>query len=150
MVSLDLKDDSFKELFLVKITQQCFPLEDDVVKRLAQSCTRLQKLKIINSKDLEEESRMSVACLIQEIIKNNPPLTHLNLEGSRHDNDGNESAGTIIMEALLNSSISTIENLRLNGNSSWFNYGYTDREREREGAIEMLTEVIGNMSSSLQ
>ena len=51
-----------------------------------------------------------------------------------------------MMEALLNSSISTIQNLDLAMNTSWFNHGGADRE----GAVEMLTEVISKMTSSLQ
>ena len=31
MASQDLKDDSFTELIIDRMTQQCFPLEDDVV-----------------------------------------------------------------------------------------------------------------------
>ena len=51
---------------------------------------------------------MSLGGLIREIIQNNPPLTHLNLAAFSLANDGNESAGEIILEALLNSSITTI------------------------------------------
>ena len=89
---------------------------------------------------------MSLACLLRDIIQNNPPLTHLNLDEFRCNKDGNESAGEIILEALLNSSISTIQHLDLGRNSSWFNHDETDRE----GAVEMLTEVISKMTSSLQ
>ena len=35
MASQDLLDDSFKKLVLAGMTQQCFPLEADVVSRLA-------------------------------------------------------------------------------------------------------------------
>ena len=93
---------------------------------------------------LEEESRMSVACLLRDIIQNNPPLNHLNFDGFSSNKAGN--AGEIILEALLNSSISTIQHLDLACNESWFSHGKTDRE----GAVEMLTEVISNMKSSLQ
>ena len=89
---------------------------------------------------------MSVASLVRDIIQNNPPLKHLNLRTFSEFKDGVESAGEIILEALLNSSISTIQYLNLSCNSSWFNHGDTDRE----GAVEMLTEVISNMTSSLQ
>ena len=50
------------------------------------------------------------------------------------------------MEAILNSSITTIEYLNLEDNESWFKNGGTDRE----GAVEMLTEVISKMTSSLK
>lgn len=96
--------------------------------------------------ELEEESRMSVASLVRDIIQNNPPLKHLDLCRFSGHSDGSESAGEIILEALLNSSISTIQHLNLSFNSSWFNHADTDRE----GAIEMLTEVISNKTSSLQ
>ena len=89
---------------------------------------------------------MSLAVLLRDIIQNNPPLIHLNLELFSKFSDGNESGGEIIMEALLNSSISTIQHLNLSHNFSWFNHDGADRE----GAIEMLTEVISNMTSSLQ
>ena len=35
MVSQDLKDDSFKKLILNGMTEQCFPLDEDVLTRLA-------------------------------------------------------------------------------------------------------------------
>ena len=63
---------------------------------------------------------MSVAGLIRDIIQNNPPLKHLDLRKFSHNEENNESAGDIIMEALLNSSISTIEYLNLSYNPSWF------------------------------
>ena len=58
------------------------------------------------------------------------------------------------MDALLNSSIRTINHLDLSSNTSWFiirNY-YMKRKyiKDREGAVEMLTEVISNQTSSLQ
>ena len=41
MASQDLADDSLKKLSLSSMQQKCFPIEDDVVSRLAQSCIRL-------------------------------------------------------------------------------------------------------------
>ena len=92
---------------------------------------------------------MSVAGLIRDIIQSNPTLTHLDLKRLSEESDFNynESAGQIILEALLNSSISTIEHLDLSENKSWFkkdNYTY------REGSVEMLTEVISKQTSSLK
>ena len=95
---------------------------------------------------LEADSRLSVAGLFRNIIQNNPTLIHLNLDSFSRNIDSNESVGEIILEALLNSSISTIQYLNLNSNRSWFGNYDTDRE----GAVEMLTEVISNMTSSLQ
>ena len=51
---------------------------------------------------------MSVAVLIREIIRNNPPLTHLILDRFSGFKKYNESSGEIILDALLNSSISSI------------------------------------------
>ena len=81
---------------------------------------------------------MNVAGLFREIIQNNPPLTHLNLKEFSYDGSGN--AGEIILEALHSSSISTIQNLNLGLNKSWFKNGVT----AREGAVEMLAEFISN------
>ena len=80
MASQDLADDSLKKLVLSNIQQKCFPIEDDVVSRLAQSCTRLQHLQLTGMFELTEEARMSVGGLVREIIQKNPPLTHLNLD----------------------------------------------------------------------
>ena len=55
--------------------------------------------------NLDEESRMSLASLFREIIQNNPPLTHLEIDRFSDDKDGNVSAGEVILEALFNSSI---------------------------------------------
>ena len=85
---------------------------------------------------------MSAAGLIQEIIQNNPPLTHINLKCFSHNRDGNENAGEIILESLISSSISTIQNLSLGLNESWFKNGDTDRE----GAVEMLADVISDQA----
>ena len=67
-----------------------------------------------------EQARMNVAGLFKEIIRNKPPLTHLNLENFSDKNEGIHSAGYVILEALKNSSIKTIKNLNLSSNSSWF------------------------------
>ena len=85
---------------------------------------------------------MSVACLFRDIIQNNPPLTHLDLYLFSSGNDRNDSAGEVILKALSNSSICSIQDLNLGYNSSWFNRGGADRE----GAIEMLTEIICNQT----
>ena len=54
--------------------------------------------------------------------------------------DCNESVGEIILETLLNSSISTIQHLNLSNNRSWFKY--TNTGEDRKGVIDILTEVI--------
>ena len=92
---------------------------------------------------------MSVASLIRDIIQNNPPLAYLNLNCfSSYDSDGNVSAGEIILEALLNSSICTIQHLDLSNNSSWFRNDSTGEERK--GVDDMLVEVINKQTPSLQ
>ena len=85
-----------------------------------------------------------MANLIREVIQNNPPLTHLNLEEFSFDKDCDVSAGEIILESLLNSSICTIQHLNIGGNSSWFKKSESE---DREGAAEMLMEVISNQTS---
>ena len=52
---------------------------------------------------------MSLAGLVREIFQNSPPLAHLNLESF----GGSHTAGEIILEALLNSSICTIQDLNI-------------------------------------
>ena len=89
---------------------------------------------------LYEEALMILAKLFREIIQNNPPLTHLRMMRFSGRRDGNESAGEIILEALLNSSIITIEELNLFQNSSWFENPRTSAERE--GTVDMLADII--------
>ena len=79
MASEYLKDDSYEKLIINGMKQQCFPLEDDVVSRLVLSCTQLQHLELTNMCELEEETRINVAGLLRNIIRNNPPLIHLDL-----------------------------------------------------------------------
>ena len=64
-------------------------------------------------KYLTDEARMSLVLLFREIMQNRPPLTHLSLYDFIHLKEVNESEGDIILKALLNSSISTIQNLNL-------------------------------------
>ena len=94
---------------------------------------------------LEEEARMSVAGLVREIVQYNPRLTHLSLYRFSDDDDRDESAGEIMLEALLNSTICTIQSLNLYGNSSWFKNGTTDRE----SSVDMLAQVISNQQPLL-
>ena len=54
MMSLDLAEDSYKKLVIKEMKQQCFPLESDVVSRLAQSCTLLQHIEMSQMNCLEE------------------------------------------------------------------------------------------------
>ena len=74
---------------------------------------------------LTEKVRISLAGLIREIVQHKPPLTHLDLYDFSKDNDSDQSAGEIILEALLNSSINTIQDLDLSNNYSWFSIGDT-------------------------
>ena len=72
---------------------------------------------------------MNVASLLQNIIQNSPPLTHLDLSGFSRDKDGHEGAGEFILKALLNSSICNMQHLDLGKNSSWFNIGFNREDR---------------------
>ena len=54
--------------------------------------------------------------------------------------DCNESEGEIILETLLNSSISAIKCLNLSNNNSWFKY--TNTGEDRKGVVDILTEFI--------
>ena len=54
------------------------------------------------------------------------------------------------MEALLNSSINTIQHLDLGSNPLWFKIRYGYDFYDNEEAVEMLTEVISKQTSSLQ
>ena len=58
--------------------------------------------------ELTEEARISMAGLIREIVQQNPPLTHLDLNKFSSDKDIDQNAGEVILEALLDSSINTI------------------------------------------
>ena len=120
MVSLDLAEDSFKKLVIKEIKQQCFPLESDVVSRLAQSCTLLQHIEMSQMSGLEEEARMDLASLFRDIMQNSPPLTHLNFERFSKPEEYNGITGQIIMEAILNSSICSLQHINFNCNKSWF------------------------------
>ena len=83
--------------------------------------------------------------LFKEIIQNNPPLSYLHLSFYHPSFKSNDSEGEIILETLLNSSITTIKDFILPNNLFWFKNG----DIEREGSVEMLTEVISNQTSSL-
>ena len=87
-----------------------------------------------------------MAGVFRDIIQHRPPLTHLNLEMFSYHYDKSDSVAKIILEALLNSSISTIKNLNLSKNSSWFRLG----KEFREDVVEMLTEVISNQKGTLR
>ena len=62
--------------------------------------------------------------------------------------DTRESASEIILEALVNSSISTIQHLNLSQNRSWFIDSST--RQDRLGVFEMLSIVIENQKQYLQ
>ena len=90
---------------------------------------------------------MSFARLFRQIVQNNPPIIHLDLSGNNNYSDDNEeNAGEIILEALVNSQISSIQNLQLGNNKEWFNNG----NDANEGVVDMLVEVISKQSSCLQ
>ena len=61
--------------------------------------------------------------------------------------DCNESVGEIILEALYNSSITTIQYLNLSRNQSWFKN--TNTGEDRNGVINILTDVISNYTHCL-
>ena len=61
----------------------------------------------------------SVAILLREIISKKPPLIYLNLHYFNFIEDDNNITFEIILEALLNSKISTIQNLNLGFNLTW-------------------------------
>ena len=79
--------------------------------------------------DLSVKARMNLVRLFREIIHNNPPIAYLNMDKFSDCFDCNESAGEIILETLLSSSISTIQNLNLSNNCSWFKYTKTGEDR---------------------
>ena len=54
MASLDLKNDSFKNLVISKMTYKCIPIEDDVLSRLAQSCSRLEHLEMTEMNEIDK------------------------------------------------------------------------------------------------
>ena len=59
---------------------------------------------------------MNLALLFREIIQSCPTLTDLSLESFSNDKHIGDSYGGIILEALLNVSITTIQNLNLGRN----------------------------------
>ena len=83
---------------------------------------------------------MNLVGLFKEIISNNPPITYLDMDRFSDRFDCNESLGEIILEALLNSSITKIQYLNLSRNHSWFKN--TNTGEYRIGVIDLLTEVI--------
>ena len=91
---------------------------------------------------------MNLVGLLREIIYNDPPITYLDMDQFSDCDYCNESAGQIILETLLNSSISTIQYLNLSHNRSWFRY--TNTGEDIKVVIDILTDVINNQTHSLQ
>ena len=141
LVCLDLPEHGLSKLGLSRFRQQCFPIEDEVVFLLASNCPRLKTLQLAGMYELTEETRLELATgLFRQIIRNNPPLTHLNMQRFSLNKDVNESVGEAILEALYNSNIATIQNLNLSFNESWFRHPQT--KEDREGILDLLVEII--------
>ena len=64
-------------------------------------------------------------------------MTFFDLRAFSSDSEISESEGEVILEALLNSSISTIQHLNLSSNKKWF---------ESEEVVELMMDVIGKQA----
>ena len=96
------------------------PFEDEIMTRLAQRCTNIKHLELANMFSLSKAGRMQLCGLFRQIIQQNPPLEVLSFEGHIKNNDRNEDIGEFILETILSSTIKSIKDLDLSGNSSWF------------------------------
>ena len=69
LVCLDLPEYGLSKLRLGGFSQQCFPLEDEVVFLLASNCPRLQHLTLSRMWNLDEATRLQLATgLFKQII----------------------------------------------------------------------------------
>lgn len=94
------------------------------------------------------EKRKILADLIWEIIEQKPPLTHLNLDKFSDEYDYSDYVPNRILGALRNNFISTIRDLNLSNNSSWFR-SRTERAWRPDVVIKLL-EVIRNQKDCLR
>ena len=148
--SQDINNDSLTKFAIKRIREHAFPLETEVVTRLAQICTRVEHLELSDVSYNDRKAETDMAKLFREIVRNNPPLTHVKLNsfsGTYFKRDDDESVGEIILESLVNSTITTIQELDMGGNRSWFQKNFRS---DREGYIEMLNEIISKQVSSLR
>ena len=89
---------------------------------------------------LTEAGRLSIICLLRQIIQQNPPIQVLNMNRFSKHKDREENIGELVFETLLNANIETITDLDLSCNYSWFLNPVT--REERSSNIDLLVELI--------
>ena len=92
---------------------------------MANMSTRLSHLQLSCMNDmgaLTETGRLSMVSLFRQIIQHNPPIQVLNMYCFSDKYDTVENIGELVLEALLNSNIESIQDLNLSGNKSWFRH----------------------------
>ena len=70
--------------------------------------------------ELTEAGRLSLVSLMRQIVQCNPQITELNMSEFSSGSDKIENIGELVLEILMSSSIDSITDLDLGGNSSWF------------------------------
>ena len=75
--------------------------------------------------------------LFRQIILSNPPIQVLNM--NRFSGNTDVNVGELVLEALLNSKILSIQDLNLDCNYYWFKHPSTE---ERSENVDLLAELI--------
>ena len=78
--------------------------------------------------------------LFRQIIQHNPDIQVLNMKYFSEYSDRDENIGELILEALLNSNIESINDLNLFFNPSWFRHPET--KKEKSSNVVLLVELI--------
>ena len=90
--------------------------------------------------NLSEAGRLSIVSLFKQIIQQNPPIQVLNMNRFSEDKDREENICELILESLLNSNITSITDLSLHYNYSWF--WNPETTEERSSNVDLLAELI--------
>ena len=83
---------------------------------MANMSTRLSHLQLSCMNDmgaLTETGRLSMVSLFRQIIQHNPPIQVLNMSQFCWYKESVENIGEIVLEAILNSNIESIQDLDL-------------------------------------
>ena len=84
--------------------------------------------------------------LLRQIIQNNPPIQVLDMELFSSNKDTVENIGELVLEALLNNNIQSIQDLNLSYNQSWFIVINSKTYEDRSSNVDLLGELISKQS----
>ena len=118
------------------------------MSRLSSMCPLLSYLILSEMDNLTEAGRLTIFGMFRHIIQRSPPIKVLNLYSFSFDKDRDENLGELFLETLLSSSIDSITDLILGGNSSWFQH--PDTKEERSVNVDLLAELISKQISLQQ